>query len=55
MKTATITTIKPTTKTMGLLPKKEEKIIINMIKRKITVEIGVLLSNSKHTKTNFIV
>jgi len=55
MKTATIAIIKPTTKTMGLLPKNDEKIIINMIKRKIAVEMGVLLSNSKHTKITFIV
>jgi hypothetical protein len=48
-------TIKPITKTRGLLPKNDEKIMINMIKRKIPVEMGVLLSNYKHTKISLIV
>lgn len=48
-------TVKPITKTRGLLPKNDEKIMINMIKIKIPVEMGVLLSNSKHTKISLIV
>ena len=49
MKIASTTTVRPMRKTRGEVSKKEEKIIMNMMRVKMMVERGILRrSNSEH-------